>query len=200
MRVVAKVGVRVVLLIYVHKKLFNHHFRFEVDDTDDDRLKIDGSYFSGLTKQIIKPKSLTDYPTKLSSALVTWSITIYTIIAFMLALVINFMDVAKWYTIVVLVVIVVVLVGILLMISRQPRSSKELAFTVPLVPWLPALSILINVYLMTQLDVMTWVRFLVWIVVGLLIYFCYGVFNSKLRLSKRISQSTATVATTDASR
>ncbi|XP_053954407.1 cationic amino acid transporter 2 isoform X1 [Anastrepha ludens] len=70
---------------------------------------------------------------------------------------------------------------ILFIISRQPRSSTQLAFKVPLVPWLPGLSIFINVYLMVRLDVMTWVRFGVWIVIGLLIYFSYGIRNSRQR-------------------
>lgn len=39
-------------------------------------------------------------------------------------------------------------------------------FQVPLVPFLPAFSIIINIYLMLMLDVMTWVRFLVWMLVG----------------------------------
>ncbi|CAH2048329.1 unnamed protein product, partial [Iphiclides podalirius] len=51
-------------------------------------------------------------------------------------------------------------------LSRQPVSEKKLAFSVPLVPWLPGLSILINVYLMLNLDYMTWLRFGVWIAAG----------------------------------
>ncbi|CAB3261041.1 unnamed protein product [Arctia plantaginis] len=51
-------------------------------------------------------------------------------------------------------------------ISRQPVSDKKLAFSVPLVPWLPGLSILINIYLMLNLDYMTWARFGVWIAAG----------------------------------
>lgn len=67
---------------------------------------------------------------------------------------------------------------ILILIARQPTSQVKLTFSVPLVPWLPGLSILINVYLMTMLDVMTWVRFAVWIIIGFAIYFTYGIRNS----------------------
>lgn len=50
-----------------------------------------------------------------------------------------------------------------------------------MVPWLPGLSIFINVYLMVRLDVMTWVRFGIWIAIGLLIYFSYGIRYSRQR-------------------
>lgn len=50
-----------------------------------------------------------------------------------------------------------------------------------MVPWLPGFSILINVYLMIKLDIMTWIRFSVWIVIGLLIYISYSVRNSRLK-------------------
>ncbi|KAL4718647.1 hypothetical protein ACJJTC_013153 [Scirpophaga incertulas] len=69
----------------------------------------------------------------------------------------------------------------LAVISVQPVSDKKLAFSVPLVPWLPGLSILINVYLMLNLDYMTWIRFAVWIAAGLLIYVTYGAWNSSER-------------------
>jgi solute carrier family 7 (cationic amino acid transporter), member 3 len=52
-------------------------------------------------------------------------------------------------------------------IARQPKdNSVELTFKVPLVPVLPCLSIFINLYLMFQLDLNTWIRFLVWLALG----------------------------------
>jgi hypothetical protein len=56
-----------------------------------------------------------------------------------------------------------------------------LAFSVPLTPWLPALSIMINIYMMTELDIATWVRFGVWLGFGLCIYVFYGRKNSTLK-------------------
>lgn len=75
-------------------------------------------------------------------------------------------------------------VATLVAISRQPVSDKKLAFSVPLVPWLPGISILINVYLMLNLDYMTWLRFAVWIAAGLLIYATYGAWHSSERKRK----------------
>lgn len=69
----------------------------------------------------------------------------------------------------------VVLISIVLFsISLQPVSPDELYFKVPFVPVVPALSIFINIYLMLFMDLSTWIHFAVWIAVGLLIYFAYG--------------------------
>ncbi|XP_072230712.1 solute carrier family 7, member 3 [Leuresthes tenuis] len=63
-------------------------------------------------------------------------------------------------------------------IWRQPESKEALTFKVPLLPWLPLFSVFVNIYLMMQLDWGTWCRFTVWMVIGFIIYFCYGIRNS----------------------
>jgi len=49
---------------------------------------------------------------------------------------------------------------------------------------IPVLGLLTNLYLMTELGITNWLRFLLWLVVGLVIYFTYGIRKSKLRNSK----------------
>ncbi|VVC32905.1 Cationic amino acid transporter, C-terminal,Amino acid/polyamine transporter I [Cinara cedri] len=67
---------------------------------------------------------------------------------------------------------------LILLLARQPQSTKELSFKVPLVPLIPCLSILLNIYLMMKLDVHTWIRFGIWLSIGFLIYVFYSTTHS----------------------
>ncbi|KAK4469417.1 hypothetical protein MN116_006971 [Schistosoma mekongi] len=69
-------------------------------------------------------------------------------------------------------------------LAKQPENQTPVSFKVPGVPWIPALSIFINVYLMVKLSGATWVRFLVWMVVGFMIYFGFGYWHSNERKRK----------------
>ncbi|XP_061754685.1 cationic amino acid transporter 3a [Nerophis ophidion] len=71
----------------------------------------------------------------------------------------------------------------LIIICRQPESKEALTFKVPLLPWLPLFSVFVNIYLMMQLDQGTWCRFTVWMVIGFIIYFAYGIKNSSANRS-----------------
>ncbi|XP_011063659.1 PREDICTED: cationic amino acid transporter 4 [Acromyrmex echinatior] len=70
-------------------------------------------------------------------------------------------------------------IGSLFLIGAHRQNPPTGKFRVPLVPFIPALSILFNVGLIMHLSSMTWLRFFVWMSFGMAIYFLYGIHYSK---------------------
>jgi len=67
------------------------------------------------------------------------------------------------------------------LVLRYTRPDIPRPFRTPLVPLVPVMGILSCVYLMANLPRDTWIRLLVWMGIGLVIYFTYGIRKSKLR-------------------
>ena len=78
-----------------------------------------------------------------------------------------------------------VLVSLGVIILRRKQPDRPRAFRVPFVPWFPLLSVLFCGGLMTGLTVITWIRFLVWLILGLMIYFAYSRHRSDLSTTPR---------------
>ncbi|XP_063050210.1 cationic amino acid transporter 4 [Engraulis encrasicolus] len=78
----------------------------------------------------------------------------------------------------------VFLLSLALIWAHEQRPNPN-TFQVPLVPFVPGLSILLNVFLMLKLSPLTWIRFTVWVAAGLLVYFGYGIHHSKEGLRER---------------
>jgi len=73
---------------------------------------------------------------------------------------------------------VVVCAAVLMLRAKRPDARRP--FRVPGGPVLPVLGVLSCLYLMVNLTVMTWVRFLVWLDIGMIIYWFYGRTHSPL--------------------
>jgi APA family basic amino acid/polyamine antiporter len=73
---------------------------------------------------------------------------------------------------------IVVSAGVIALRRSQPERPR--GFRVPLVPFVPALSIVFCLLLMLGLPLETWIRFFVWLFIGLAIYFTFGRRASRL--------------------
>ncbi|WP_088319005.1 amino acid permease [Kineosporia sp. R_H_3] len=73
-----------------------------------------------------------------------------------------------------------VLVSVGVVVLRRTRPDLPRAFRTPLVPLVPILSVLASVYLMLNLPALTWERFGIWLAIGFVVYFLYGVRRSRL--------------------
>jgi APA family basic amino acid/polyamine antiporter len=74
---------------------------------------------------------------------------------------------------------VLVCIGIIILRRKDPDRPR--AFKTPFVPLVPILGVASCIYLMMGLPLLTWIRFGVWLVIGMVIYFFYGYQHSKLR-------------------
>ncbi len=77
----------------------------------------------------------------------------------------------------------IVCAGVLVLRYTDPEIPRP--FRTPLVPWVPIAGILATVYLMLGLPVDTWARLIIWMLLGLAIYFLYGRSHSKVGRAAR---------------
>nr|XP_014723562.2 cationic amino acid transporter 4 [Equus asinus]XP_044631350.1 cationic amino acid transporter 4 [Equus asinus] len=73
----------------------------------------------------------------------------------------------------------------LLVLGAHQQQRRQDTFQVPMVPLIPAVSILLNVFLMLHLSYLTWLGLSVCLLLGLAVYFGYGIWHSKENQQKR---------------
>ena len=73
------------------------------------------------------------------------------------------------------------LVCIGVIILRRTDPNRRRPFRVPMVPLVPILGVIMCVALMLSLPILTWIRFFIWLALGMVIYLLYGKGHSKLQ-------------------
>lgn len=74
-----------------------------------------------------------------------------------------------------------ILVCLGVIVLRRKDRDRLRPFRVPLVPLFPIVGVVLCATLMLSLPILTWIRFVVWLAIGLVIYFLYSVRHSRLR-------------------
>ncbi|CAM04791.1 amino acid/polyamine/organocation transporter (APC superfamily) [Saccharopolyspora erythraea NRRL 2338] len=82
-----------------------------------------------------------------------------------------------------------VLVSAGVLVLRRSRPDLPRAFKVPWVPVIPILAVLSCLYLMLNLDGWTWIRFGIWMAIGLVVYFAYSARHSRLAKEQSIEEA-----------
>src|SRR5882724_2283580 len=90
-------------------------------------------------------------------------------------------DIGKMVNIGTLLAFVIVCIAVLVLRRTNPDQPRP--FRTPWVPLLPILGIVSNGYMMYKLGWVNWARLLIWLAIGLVIYFTYGKNNSKVQKS-----------------
>ncbi|KAK9877033.1 hypothetical protein WA026_016059 [Henosepilachna vigintioctopunctata] len=153
--------------------------RYSEEKSNKDYVITEKSLYKIIMREVISPQSRV--PTKFTSKFVSVMILIFGTLSLIGSGFIRIFedDLNEAWLIITLCLIFLSLFIILLLVSLQPKSTDTLTFSVPLVPWIPGISILINIYLMTTLPSTTWAYYLGWMIIGFCIYFAYGFWNSK---------------------
>ena len=87
-------------------------------------------------------------------------------------------EVARLVNIGVLSAFIVICMSVIVLRIRKPELPR--AFRTPWVPLIPLIGIAFSIWLLSELAAITWGVFLIWVAIGLLIYFGYGIRHSRL--------------------
>lgn len=140
----------------------------------------DGLLPVGLSR--VHPRFRTPYITTLATGLVVAFFAAFT----------NLRTAAELCSIGTLLAFIIVSAGVLIL--RYTRQDLQRPFRVPLFPFTPALGILLCMYLMSSLPFTTWLRLLIWLGLGLSIYFAYGIRKSVLSAGESFSRGASVSA------
>lgn len=135
------------------------------------------------------PMSLSDglEPSPTSWLISVLCIVIYVISSTVVSLLVifgwKFIYMGSWWSIFLLLVILGTMMVSAFILCKQPQNKSKLLYKTPGVPILPLLSLTLNIFLLTSLPSNAFVRFIIWLLIGAMLYFSYAVFKSKERVS-----------------
>src|SRR5271156_335165 len=88
-------------------------------------------------------------------------------------------DLGQMVSIGTLMAFIIVCAGVWVMRRKRPEVHRP--FRTPWMPFVPLMGIIISLALMLGLNRVTWIRLFVWLIIGMVIYFTYGVKHSHVR-------------------
>jgi basic amino acid/polyamine antiporter, APA family len=95
-------------------------------------------------------------------------------------------DLGQLVSIGTLLAFVIVCAGVWIMRVRRPELVRP--FKTPWVPFVPIMGIIISLGLMSGLKALTWMRLVIWLVIGMVIYFTYSVKHSHVRIANKLNK------------
>jgi basic amino acid/polyamine antiporter, APA family len=87
-----------------------------------------------------------------------------------------------------------IIVCIAVMVLRKTNPAQARPFRTPWVPLVPILGILFNGFMMYKLGWVNWARLIIWLAIGLVVYFTYGVKHSKVQALENNAKPAPTMA------
>jgi APA family basic amino acid/polyamine antiporter len=88
-------------------------------------------------------------------------------------------DIGKMVNIGTLLAFIIVCIAVMILRNTNPAQARP--FRTPWVPWVPILGILFNGYMMYKLGWINWARLIIWLVIGLVVYFTYSRHHSRVQ-------------------
>src|SRR5690242_12765220 len=107
----------------------------------------------------------------------------------MFASVLTIKDLSELVNIGTLLAFVIVCIGVWVLRVRRPNLHRP--FKTPWVPAVPILGALISFGMMASLPAATWLRLIIWLIVGMFIYFGYGRHHSRVQRAAKAAASEA---------
>jgi amino acid transporter len=158
-------------------------YRFEEDDLTNVSPGGEVIEDDSLLKKWFAPSN--KLPTCTTAKFVNWLTFVCILDIIVICCIISKIGLRHWYVCLIVAVLSVGLIFFTCVIWLQPQVANITSFKIPLVPFVPLMSVFFNVYMMTTLGQATWIRFIAWFVFGIVLYFSYGIRHSKQKTASK---------------